>query len=44
VYTGGLLSEDAKEMVGGKETDEEELDSALLDRAGDMTAVELSGV
>lgn len=44
VYTGGLLSEDTKEMLDDGEADEDELDSTLLDRAGDIDILELSGV
>ena len=44
MYTGGLLSEVAKEMLGDMEADEEELDIALLDLVGDIDILELSGV
>lgn len=44
VYTGGLLSEDTKEMLDVGEADEDELDSTLLDRASDIDILELTGV
>jgi hypothetical protein len=44
VYTGGLLSEETKEMLDDEEAEEEELDSTLLDRIGDTDTLELLGV
>jgi hypothetical protein len=44
VYTGGLLSEAAKEMLGDGEADVEEPDNTLLDLVGDIDILELSGV
>ena len=44
VYTGGLLSDDTKEMLDEGEADEEELDSALLDRTAEIDTLELTGV
>lgn len=44
MYTGGLLSEDTKEMLDDAEAEEEELDSVLLDRIADTDTLELLGV
>jgi hypothetical protein len=44
VYCGGLLSEEAKEMLGDKEEDSNELDVTTLDEAIDIDMLELIGV
>ena len=41
VYTGGLLSEDTKEMLDDEEADDNELGSMLLDRNADTDTLEL---